>query len=221
MYYLTYVLIPDGEVPFESEIAAMNITDYGVIEARVSHFLTPFCQGIEVGEYRRECDCVWGSAVEKAKELPGWTIEGLSFRFSKEEFSKPGFELEWRRKVLELGSPDPDCDECGGYGITITTENPGARWDHWSIGTYFAEGILETHIKGNVATPNFVRVRYLNLEEIPLPAHIVTPDRQWLSAREYIWFYNAVVVDEKWKETVQRVLKQHISTNLAVVNLHV
>lgn len=33
-----------------------------------------------------------------------------------------------------IGQPEADCEICGGIGKVMTTANPQAKWDYWSIG---------------------------------------------------------------------------------------
>ena len=140
--------------------------------------------------------------------------------FNKDEFSKNGFELAWRKKLMEFGTPDPDCPECHGSGTLLCRENPQPKWDEWNIGSGFAENILKDCVKEETDNLSIVPVRELDLEKVPRPNHIVTPDGSWLSDEELIWSSRARVVDNQWEETVQATLKEHADSTLVVVNLH-
>ena len=67
---------------------------------------------------------------------------------------------------------------------------------------------------------NIISVRDVNPEKVPAPHHIVTPSGKWISANEFIWFFNAVVVDENWEETAKQVLEGHKDATLVVVDVH-
>jgi hypothetical protein len=228
-HYDVYVLLVDGDESPESLTFDDGANSYwkhlevanpeSKFELRVNRILEPSADFHRVAPYRRECYCVWSRAIERAKDLPEWKIQGASFAFTREEFSKPGLELDWRRKVLELGSPDPSCEECGGSGIIYSRENPGQKCDYWEIGAG-ADGMLKNCIKGKPTDVNVVPVKDLDLQKLPIPAHIVTPDGMWFSENEFIWFFHAVVMDENWEKTVKRVLEEHKEATLAAVDVH-
>ena len=119
-HYVTYVLVPNEAVDLE-----LPLDEATKFEVPVTRLLAPSYGHLEVGMYRRECECLWHSALNRAMNLPEWKVQGASFVFTRKDFSKPGFELAWRRKVLELGSPDPSCDECGGSGFVVSR---GESW---------------------------------------------------------------------------------------------
>lgn len=204
-HYLAYVLVPKGTED---------------IETKVVELMAPFSVGLKVGDYRRECDCLLSSAAKAAKELSEWKVKALTFEFSKEQFSKDGVELGWRRALLSLGNPALDCEECNGSGFTAKHNNPSAKWDYWEIGGGFAEGILRDSVKNSPADANIVPVNDLDLNKIPSPHDVVTPDGRWLSENDFILFSSGVIIDENWEETVRSVLSEHQEATLVVVNCH-
>jgi hypothetical protein len=190
------------------------------IESKVALLLEPYGLFHKVGEYRRECDCVFDNALKQMDGSPHRNSSIPICEFSKDKFSEKGFELAWRRKLLELGTPDPDCEECQGSGILVCHDNPAPKWDSWEIGTGFAENILKDCVKGNPDNLSIVPLRDLDLEKLPSPNHIVTPDGSWLSDQQWIWHSSALVKDERWEETVKAVMKDHADATLVVVNVH-
>lgn len=190
------------------------------IEAQVAILLEPYCVELRVGEYRRECDCLVINTLDTMKTLPKWRVKGRIPEFTKEEFSRKGFELKWWRKLQQLGTPDEDCEECQGFGIVWSNANPGGHWDFWDIGSGHTEGILRDCVKGEPENLSIVPVRDLDLDRIPTPDHVVTPDGDWLSSELFIWSGRAVVVDEQWEETVRAVLRENTEATLVVVNSH-
>lgn len=234
-HYLTYVLVPEGNIDLSRPLdefmkfdegsfnpnAAGGVQIKGIpVETKVELLMAPYGQDHRVGEYRRECDCVIDSALKKIKTLPGWRVDKVLCEFTKDEFSKPGIELEWRRNMLELGSPDPECEECQGSGILVSHDNPSTKWDWWDIGTGFAENILKDCVIGEREDLNIVPVQALDLDKIPTPNHILTPDGKWISDVQFLWSSSVVVEDEHWEDTFRTVLNDHADSTLVVVNVH-
>jgi hypothetical protein len=189
-------------------------------EVKVRMLMEPYGLSLRVSEYRCVCPCIFGSAREKMKTLPEWPATEYMFKFTKEEFSQEGFELSWRRKVLELGAPDPACEDCHGSGIKICQLNPEPLWDWWEIGSGFTENILKDCVKGKPGKLSMVPVCDLDLEKLPRPEHVITPDGKCISSEQYLRLSNALVVDEHWEETVRAVLEAHQDATLVVVNCH-
>jgi hypothetical protein len=47
------------------------------------------------------------------------------------------FEESLKRHPLK-DKPDPNCEECGGTGRSVSTENPQGEWDYWGFGNRHA-----------------------------------------------------------------------------------
>ena len=205
---------------FGTDLMACLGNDKRSIDAKVSILMEPYATELRVAPYRRECDCLLCNAAQEAKDMPQWKVQAVSFEFIKKEFYQDGFELAWRRELLSLGSPEADCEECNGTGITVSDRNPNPKWDGWEIGAGSVNGILKDCLKAPVDDVNAVPVRDLDLAKLPVPHHVVTPDGQWFSENDFVWFGTAVAIDEDWEKTNKELVAKHEDAILVVVNVH-
>jgi hypothetical protein len=212
MYFHAYILLP------------FDVKD---VEAKVSDLMAPYNANLESIPYPRECECVYGSAIKKLEtgqySMSG-RLNGPAIEFTKANFEKIGPELIHKLELLRLGNPDPECTDCKGSGICTTTHNCLSEWDHWDMGVNVSAGELDGCIDfacGFQPQQWIVPVAELDLDAVPAPRAVITPDRNWNTYRKYIWFCNATIVDENWKETVLSLLEGHRDGKLVIVNYHI
>lgn len=211
MHFHAYVL-----VPFDVNI-----------DEKVSELMSPYDANLESIPYPRECECVYDSALKKV-ETGQYAMSGRLndpvLEFAKDNFEKIGPEVFHKWELLRLGIPDPACEDCRGSGICTTTHNYFTEWDHWHMGTNVSAGELDGSIDFACGFPSgqwVVPVGELDLDKVPTPRAVITPDGTWYTYRKYIWFCNAAIVDENWKETVQKLLEKHRKNKLVIVNFHI
>lgn len=213
MHFHAYVLVP------------FNVKD---VEEKVSELMAPYDANLESIPYPRECECIYDSAFKKLEGIdpnlncnvkPGSVIE-----FRKASFDGNGPELLQKLELLRLGNPDPACGYCNGSGIFTTTHNCFSEWDRWEMG--FNVGTGESgcciDLAGGFPSGQWIfPVCELDLDRISIPRTVVTPDGIWHSYMKYIWFCNAAIVDEHWKDTVMGLLNAHMDAALVIVNYHI
>ena len=129
------------------------------VESHLEPILERYDENREVEEYETQCYCVnyraSGDAFREAQthfsmEEDGEKIIGMDVFRQKyrelpgteedkpkwEDFIKPFKELE--QSILDKhpmkDKPNPDCEDCGGTGTRMTTNNPESKWDFWLIG---------------------------------------------------------------------------------------
>jgi hypothetical protein len=207
-HYLTYVLVPNGTDDVETKVAEM---------------MAPYWEEYGMPSHERECRCVFDNAVKEGSEDLKEQYPNLGphfFEFTKEEFRDKALSENQMRRLLQLGVPDPDCEECGGTGFYMSKDHPEPKWDECSIGQGFAEGILKDCIKSSPENPNIVPVRDLDLQKLPKPDHILNPEGIWFSEERFLWSKPVMVIDENWTETVRTLLENHEDSTLVVLNVH-
>lgn len=212
-YYNAYVLVPG---------------DVKDIDDRVSEMMAPYSGNIDTLPYPRECDCVYGSAIEKLKAgqyaMNGRVKAGLIVEFTKTGFAKNGPEIVQKLELLRLGNPNPTCEECGGSGILYTTHNCRTEWDSWEIVPVVTEAAFKDCISPDVdISPDqeSVPVEVLDIKKVPTPRAVITPDGTWHARMKSIWGSNAAIVDEDWDKTVNALLQDHKDATFVVVNCHI
>jgi hypothetical protein len=210
-HFNAYVLIP---------------SDVKDVEERVRELMAPYDANLESLPYPRECECVYHTAIKKLQTgqyAMSGRVNGPMVEFTKATFENIGPEFIHKLELLRLGTPDPACADCGGSGISTTTHNCRTEWDHWDMGVNVTAGALADCIDSNFGIPSaqwIVPVKALNLERVPSPRTVVTPDGAWHTYRKFLWFCNALIVDENWEETVKSLLEAHADATLVVVDYH-
>ena len=189
--------------------------------------MAPYDANLESIPYPRECECVYDSAIKKLESgqyAMNGRVNGPVIEFTKETFDKNAPELMQKLEYLRLGTPDPSCPDCRGSGICTATHNCLTEWDYWGMGVNVTAGELDGCIDFACGFPPgqwVVPVGELDLDEVPAPRTVVTPDGLWHSCRKYIWFCNAAITDENWRGTVQGLLEEHREGKLVMVNYHI
>jgi hypothetical protein len=212
MHFHAYVLVP------------FDLKD---VEGKVSELMAPYDANLESIPYPRECECVYHSALKKLESgqyAMSGRVNGPMIEFTKANFDKIGPELIHKMELLRLGNPDPACTDCRGSGISTTTHNCFGEWDFWGVGTNVTDGELDGCIDFACGFPSgqwIIPVGELDLDKVPAPRAVVTPDGAWHTYRKCVWFCNGLISDENWEETVQRLLEAHRDHNLVIVNYHI
>jgi hypothetical protein len=152
-----------------------------------------------------------------------------------EEFSKEYMDRkEQLHKELKEGIlPDPDCEDCNGTGIEISTYNPQSKWDWYCIGGRWDGAIknLET-IDDGIGGFNFgpafhtVERNIIKVDDISKDISvfaIVTPDGIWHEKGKMLSF--AMVDNEKeqdkWQTEVRNILNQYKDKIAIGVDCHI
>lgn len=151
------------------------------------------------------------------------TVNGPLIEFTKEAFENAGPELTQKLEFLRLGSPAPRCEDCKGSGMSFTTHNCRTEWDYWDMGPNVTEGELKDCIDSSSGIqPDqwIVPVKALDLDKVPPPRAVVTPDGKWHSYRKHIWFSTAVITDDNWEHTFKNLLAAYPDATLVVVDYH-
>jgi hypothetical protein len=197
------------------------------VEATVSDLMASYDANLESIPYPRECECVYDSALkklERGQHAMNGKVQGPVIEFKKDAFEKAGPELIQKLEFLRLGSPYAACGNCSGSGISTTSHNYATEWDGWEIVPNVTAGALKGCIEGNAyirSDQSHVPVKVLNLDKVPPPRSVVTPDGVWHSYRKYIWFSNAAITDENWEHTFKNLLAAHPDAALVVVDYHI
>lgn len=212
MHFMAYVLVPR---PVED------------VNAHVEKVMEPYAQNTEVQSHQRKCECVLLSGKKVLAEQPDLMLGRLGgpcIEFIKAEFDKQGFEESQLQALLKLGNPDPNCEECHGAGAHETKENPKTEWDYWDQGPNVSSGELTASIRSSANIPPdswVVPIKDLDLDKIPVPRAVITPDGEWNTSHRFIWYSNAVVIDENWEANFRSLLEAHKDSTLVVLNCHI
>jgi hypothetical protein len=123
-------------------------------------------------------------------------------------------------------APDPDCEDCGGTGKHLTTFNPMAKLDGYTIADY-------QHVLRAAATKpsewandyedrtGMALLSNLEFEKLELPHVIVTPSGEWHEMQGDWYSDDRDSADwQEWKSTVKEIYAKWPSAILVVVNCH-
>jgi hypothetical protein len=106
-------------------------------------------------------------------------------------------------------------------GIEVDADaNQSERWDWWEFGGRWS-GILTQAIRGPVNDENVVPVASLDLEKVPAPFAIITPDGAWHAQGDMGWGARVANVDENWESTAKAILAEHTDAVLVAVDCHI
>jgi hypothetical protein len=122
--------------------------------------------------------------------------------------------------LSESGAPDPDCEDCTGTGVHMTTSNTQPMFD--DIYFHDPENILRTAMKNPSDLPEgafTAPVKSLDIDKLRLPNTVITPTGEWLDASDFGPAYPAGH-EGRWKDVVEQVLQQHMDATLVVLIYH-
>lgn len=139
----------------------------------------------------------------------------------------------------EKEKADPECDECNGTGLDVSTYNPESKWDWYRVG-----GRWDGAIKGRERPSkdngfNFgkeheeIRHNLRLVSEMPLgdteammeicPFAFLSPDGEWHERGKMGWF--GMVAEEKdrddWQKQVEAFLRKHVDCVAICVDCHI
>lgn len=211
------------------------------IELKVIELLDPYDDGLEVDPYETECDCVQFAALERAREL--CLLQFGSFEAAGEAFNKlmtqqpdADRKVEWARFMKERDElidaemerqlpsmvPDSGCEECDGKGFVTSTCNKNAKWDWWEIGGGW-DSMLKDSWKDEshrYRNGKLAHIDDLDLDRLPIPFAIVTPDGTWHAQGDMTWFGRMSKLDEEWESKAKAILSENKDCILVVVDCH-
>jgi len=225
-HFPAFVLIPE------------NTEDAGL---KLNELLAPFDDLRLVESYEAKCFCVRYRAGLKAQEaaaLKYGPIEIAQSEFKRQMAGIPDAdkEAEWARSMKERDEfvmtevkrqlrsiePDPQCEECRGKGVITRTCNHNAKWDWWQIGGRWEEMLeqcwkRESHPDHHSTIAPLIE---LDLEKIPTPFAIITPDGSWHARGEMGPGDRISKLDEDWESKARALLSQHQDCLVVVVDCH-
>ncbi len=202
------------------------------VKETVAEVLSSFAKTLEVAEHDAKCPCMYASVRAKAAELADTRVQisdcpkvGSAAEKNQSAFDnivKYATDHEKAKQVaiqelLDKAAPEPHCKDCQGSGIIKSTANPNGKWTSWQIRSSLSNQLLADCLIDVVDDLDIVPVKLLNLEELPLPWAIVTPDGKWHAAGEPYWFGTTRIDDADWENTVHKILKQDSDKTLVVV----
>lgn len=201
------------------------------IQATVDELMAPY--GAETDEeHDLPCWCVTRQAFHRALKLAEKRFGPLNEMIKEfnqtegakdwEEFSKERADFQeqeaWDFINREKPEPNLDCQYCNGTGVITFLGNPYPEWDLKEVGGRY-EGIVRN--SGNQgADPNILPVRELDLNKVPVPWAIVTPEGEWHGRARRGLTSDSCFLDVNWDHTVRGILRRHRETTLVVVDCH-
>ncbi|MGO9570624.1 MAG: hypothetical protein ACLP5H_24095 [Desulfomonilaceae bacterium] len=123
-------------------------------------------------------------------------------------------------------APDPNCEDCGGIGKHLTTFNPMAKLDGYTIADY--QQVLQAAARKPSEWDNNHEDRAgmaflsdLDLDKLALPQVIVTPSGEWHEMQGDWYSEDRDSADwQEWKRTVKEIYAKWPSAILVVLNCH-
>ena len=165
-------------------------------ETDIVTLLEPYDENREVEPYEVECYCkqtrhnkdITANQIEKLGQM--WVVANRELyqkyksllSASKEEYKIENDKLNKKYQEVDaefdatyIYSFNPDCDECHGTGIGISTYNPQSRWDWWEFGGRWSD------YKPPLARAQVSEERYV-------PFAILTEADGWQESAMMGWF---------------------------------
>jgi hypothetical protein len=193
-------------------------------QAMVTGLLAAYSKSLEVAEYEAKCPCVHAQVEAKARELAEKQVKASDKvgpspfeRVTETALALQDAQQAAIQDLLDKAVPDPNCKDCGGSGNIRTTSNPNGKWTSWEMGGGASDNVLAAHLTDDVDDPNSAPVKMLNLDDLPLPWAIITPDGKWHAAGEPYWFGTSRVDDRDWENTVRKIMEQNADATLVLV----
>jgi hypothetical protein len=141
------------------------------------------------------------------------------------EFEVEEYETEcdcnWQREA-----PNPDCEDCGGTGKYLTTFNPMAKLDGYTVADH------EDALKTAAIAPSqwdadhedraaMARLSDLDIDKLKLPEVIVTPSGEWHEMREDLLSENRDSAEwQEWRNIVKEIYRKYPTAFLVVLSCH-
>lgn len=191
----------------------------------LDRILAPFDENMSVDPYPDKCYCIgrgsWTWASNKADALVG-EYKALQLQESKDVHRE--VTHDYIQYHENYGKADPNCEDCHGSGVRMSTYNRNRKWDWWQIGgrwngrlpnnsNYMRCGEILTNRRSQRPTldPDLMERAYFRIEheenlaqyeavpedlrDLWEPFSILTPDGQWHERGDMGWF--AMVADKK------------------------
>jgi hypothetical protein len=173
----------------------------------------------EIALYRRFCHCVLDRGIDiVAKKLRRET-PALILRFTREEFFKDNLEFTLMRDIVLNGEPNPGCELCGGSGVFAYAGLPSSLFDYWDYDEMDDE--FRACMTVNHDDDLIIPIQDIDLDKIPVPNHVFTPDGECYSQEQLLFFHRIIVWDPNWESTFKTVLREHESAGLVLAKIHV
>jgi hypothetical protein len=235
MMYIAYVLLPK---------------DTEDVEYKVMALMAPYSEDLEVEEYARPCECIRHKVRDSVKRPadakfgePKGLWEKLTEQKDPEEaatiwddilFDYKRFVNSHYESLCEAISPDPNCMECNGSGLEISTFNQISQWDGWEFdhASQVIEDAADDALMGktNEEVPRLFDLgqgpaKIYDLSEIDtatieVPYAILSPDGwQGCTERTKIGLVN--LPDSIWIEKARKILQKFKDHLLIPVECHV
>jgi hypothetical protein len=211
-------------------------------EDEVFDLLAPYDEQIEVAPYEEACYCINANAFRARNEASA--EHGIDWEKFREEYwadqtiehgeeewqKRTKWALDWE-KQYELEHPEiyhasPDCPDCNGTGLRVTTYNPDSKWDWYEFGGRWAGELFgeldREETRGN-SRPTCELLDHDGQGNPFYPFAIVTPDGQWHEKGKMGWW--AMVTDEKpddtWHEEVRELYEKFGDSVAVLVDCHI
>jgi hypothetical protein len=168
------------------------------------------------------------NAREDVKRLIQESLDAENYGFSEEvdKLWHESFLTPYNHREQELLAMDaqvatasPDCSDCNGTGIEVTTYNPKSKWDWKSLGGRWEE--IYAPIQGKTIA------EFAQFKDADGDPHrtfaVVTPDGQWHEKGKMLFF--AVVADETprdaWAAEYDEILAKYADYKALIYDCHI
>jgi len=195
-----------GDVLSHFFVVAIVPRDADDVKDAIAKLMEPYNENIEAPEYEKPCYCIGFKARDEAHGHAWPDPDEIRNAFNTRHKDDPGpvKDKAWqeeeykprdkvRRAFLDAhplkDSTDPNCEECNGTGIVMSTYNPKSKWDWYRIGGRWDGEIQKVSVESKDGgfnfgddhtslTRNSAPVGFL-IEKNVTPFAVVTPDGEW------------------------------------------
>lgn len=211
-HFVTLVLVPNDSLD---------------VKGTVESLLAPYNEEIAVAPYKTDCWCIGGIAHRAGTDAADRDVEDMDVLRTRywalPDAERPTWEAwihDWMAVADRVEQthplyqkPDPQCEDCHGFGQRLTTYNPNSQWDWWTIGGRW---------DGWLSRSNRIPAKTA-ASQGKVPFAIVTPDGQWHEKGRMGWWgmTSNEKEDEAWADEVQRLLLAHPDALAVTCDLHI
>lgn len=185
----------------------------------ITYVLIPADTRDVAGTVRENMDRYDGRTRVKPHHIPCFcVVEPIVTRYTELGEADRSRTLKDFWDLIDPTSAQPDCEMCDGTGLMVSDRNPDVAWMQWEWEP-LPPDVRRTawaDAKTALLRDDCVPLRFLDVDRLPIPFAVVTPDREL--HRPGVWLDDRIIdEDEHWPARVREMLTSHRDALLVFV----